>query len=174
MKQLILDLTKNHQKIEIEENTEILGVFIGTEKEKIETEIDIVHNKPRLNSQILIKAALFQRSQFNITGNLVINKGATETDTYLKISTLMMSKSARATAIPSLEISETNVKGGHGATVGQVDRDQLFYLKSRGLSDRQAQELLVTGFLRDVSDRINNDKYKAEVEEKIKLATKSI
>jgi Fe-S cluster assembly protein SufD len=170
MKQLILDLTEKDQKIEIKEDTEIFGIFIGTDKDKIETNLDIIHNKPQLNSEILIKAALFDRSQFKITGNLVINRGSKKTDTYLKISTLMLSKSARATAIPSLEISETDVKGGHGATVGQVDRDQLFYLKSRGLSESDAQSLLVKGFLRDVTNRINDEDLKKEIDQKIAQA----
>jgi Fe-S cluster assembly protein SufD len=68
----------------------------------------------------------------------------------------MLSKQARADVVPALEIMENDVKGGHGATVGQVDEEELFYLMSKGLSRSQATRVLVSGFLRDVTDKIQD------------------
>ena len=151
MKTKTIDLTKSSEII-IEEDTKIVALFIGKENAELTSVIDFVHNKPNLNSDITIKAVLYDRSRFDIEGNLIINKGAKNTDTYLKIDVLMMSEKASARAVPSLEIEEDEVKGGHGATVGEVDQDQIFYLMSRGLSRDDAEEVLVEGFIGNISE----------------------
>jgi len=155
MKKIVLDLTKPKQEILITEDSEIYGVFMGHGQEKLTTEITIRHKKPNLKSLTIVKAVVFDKSVFDITGNLVIDKGAKFTDAYLKLEALMMSNESMARVVPSLEITENDVKGGHGATVGQVDQEQLFYLQSRGLSKSEAEELLVEGFLADIIAKIN-------------------
>lgn len=155
MKKIVLDLTKPKQEILITEDSEIYGVFMGHGQEKLTTEITIRHKKPNLKSLTVVKAVVFDKSVFDITGNLVIDKGAKFTDAYLKLEALMMSNESMARVIPSLEITENDVEGGHGATVGQVDQEQLFYLQSRGLSKPEAEELLVEGFLADIIAKIN-------------------
>lgn len=155
MHKIILNLEKPNQEILITEDSEIYGVFIGRNKDKLTTNLTIKHQKPNLKSLTIIKAVLFDEAYFSITGNLVINKGAKHTDAYLKLETLIMSSSAMARVIPSLEITENDVKGGHGATVGPVDQEQIFYLQSRGLSEKQAEKVLVDGFLSDIIKKIN-------------------
>jgi len=155
MHKIILNLEKPNQEILITEDSEIYGVFIGRNKDELTTNLTIKHQKPNLKSLTIIKAVLFDRAYFSITGNLVINKGAKHTDAYLKLETLIMSSSAMARVIPSLEITENDVKGGHGATVGPVDQEQIFYLQSRGLSEKQAEKVLVDGFLSDIIEKIN-------------------
>lgn len=154
MKKIILDLTKPKQEVLITEDSEIYGVFMGHGQEKLTTEITIRHKKPNLKSLTMIKAVVFDKSVFDITGNLVIDKGAKFTDAYLKLEALIMSRDAMARVVPSLEITENDVKGGHGATVGQVDQEQLFYLQSRGLSTDQAENELVKGFLGEITTKI--------------------
>lgn len=150
MKQLILDLNQGYNKIEISEDTEIIGLFIGKDKQQIETRLDIVHKKPRLKSLTVVKAVVYDESRFDMTGDLIIEKGAKFTDAYLKIDVLIVDPTASARAVPSLEITEDDVKGGHGATIGQLDKEQLFYLQSRGLSHRQAEKVLIEGFISDI------------------------
>lgn len=157
MRQIILDLTQNN-KIEISQDSELLGIFVGKNSQQINTSLKIIHKKPYLKSLTLIKGILFNNSEFNISGDLIIKKGAYLTDAYLKIEILLLSETAKATAIPSLEITENNVKGGHGATVGQLDREQLFYLESRGLKDHEAKKLLIEGFIADLTARIKDAK----------------
>ena len=155
MRQLILDFSKPNQTIEITEDTEILGLFIGKKSKSQSTCLKIIHKKPNLNSNVLIKAVLWDKSRFDFEGDLIIKKGATNTNTYLRADVLIMSDDASARAVPSLEIEEDSVKAGHGATVGQVDREQLFYLQSRGLAEKQAEETLVEGFIKEIKDKIN-------------------
>jgi Fe-S cluster assembly protein SufD len=154
VKTIILDLTKPKIEIIINEDTEIYGVFVGKNEMKLKTELTVTHTKPNLMSLTTVKAVVFDKSSFDMVGNLVINTGAKNTDAYLRLDALIMSSDANARVIPSLEITENNVKGGHGATVGQVDQEQLFYLQSRGLSHKQSEELLVEGFLSNVIDKI--------------------
>lgn len=70
---------------------------------------------------------------------------------------LIIGTKASARAIPSLEITEESVKGGHGATVGNIDEEHLYYLQSRGLSASMAQKMLVEGFIKDILDRISQN-----------------
>lgn len=156
MKKVILDLTKPKIEIVINEDTEIYGVFVGKKDMKLKTELTVTHKKPGLQSLTIVKAVIFDKSSFDILGNLIINTGAKYTDAYLRLDALVMSEEASARVIPSLEITENDVKGGHGATVGQVNQDQLFYLQSRGLNKQEAEEILVEGFLNDIKYKILN------------------
>lgn len=156
MKQIILDLTQKNIEIEIDEDCEIIGVFVGTSNMIIDTTINLIHSKPHILSRTDIRALLFDNSKFNILCNLIINKGAKETDAYFKINALKMSSESTAIITPSLEIMEDDVKGGHGATVGQINADQLNYLLTRGLDIKTAQQLIVFGFVRELIERIDD------------------
>lgn len=146
MKVIELDL-ENSSEIEIPESQELKGIFIGKKDNKITSRIVFAHSKPDLKSRINIKAVLYDTSKFDFEGVLKINEGASNTDTYLKIDCLILNDGAMARAIPSLEIKESAVKAGHGATIGYVDQDLLYYLKSKGLSDKQAEDMIVEAFV---------------------------
>ncbi len=119
--------------------------------------MDIIHKKPHLKSLTLVKAVVYDKARFDLEGKLIIQKGAKLTDAYLRIDVLLMSEGATARAVPSLEITEDDVKGGHGATIGQVDAEQLFYLKNRGLSPEQSEKLLIEGFTLDLIQKVSNE-----------------
>jgi Fe-S cluster assembly protein SufD len=90
---------------------------------------------------------------------------AQKTNAYQENRNLMLSPTTHAVPIPGLEILANDVRCTHGATVGQVDRDQLFYLMSRGLSRAEAERLIVRGFFTDVLDRINLDPVREALEQ---------
>lgn len=169
MKQIILDLSKTEQQIEITENTELLGLFIGKDQDELVTLLDVVHKQPSLQSLTLIKAVLYDQSKLDMEGKLLIETGAKFTDSYLRIDVLLMSNDASARAIPSLEISEDDVKGGHGATIGKVDEQQLFYLQSRGLGRQQAEQILVEGFVSELIDRITDKEIQSRYQKQFKV-----
>ena len=83
-----------------------------------------------------------------------VEKGAQKTNAYQENRNLLLSKSAHADSIPGLEILANDVRCTHGATLSQVDREQLFYAMARGLSRQEAERLIVRGFFQDVLDRI--------------------
>src|SRR5439155_563067 len=86
--------------------------------------------------------------------NAAVEKDAKKTNAYQENRNLLLSKSAHADSIPGLEILANDVRCTHGATLGQVDREQLFYLMARGLSRSEAERLIVRGFFQDVLDRV--------------------
>lgn len=143
-----LDLNKENQVIEITQDSELSALFVGRNSQELNSRIEVVHNKPNLTSRINIKAVVFDNSKANFEGLLRINKGAKGTDTYLKIDCLVMSEAASARAVPSLEILEDEVKGGHGATIGYVDLNMINYLQSKGLTRSQSEKLIVEAFIK--------------------------
>ena len=83
-----------------------------------------------------------------------VEPDAQKTNAYQENRNLLLSPSAHADSIPGLEIMANDVRCTHGATIGQVDREQLFYLMTRGLSRSEAERLIVRGFFADILDRI--------------------
>ena len=147
MKTIEIDFTIPEQVIEITEDTQVVGKFVGRDEQAIKSKITFLHKKSGLHSRVNIKAVVFDKSKFDFEGLLKIEKGAVGTDTYLKIDCLVMDNNAYARAIPSLEINESEVKGGHGATIGYLDPSQIYYLKSHGLDSKSSEEILVDAFL---------------------------
>lgn len=148
MKKQTLILSSSNT-IFLEEDTELTATFVGRNNDEVISQITFLHRKPNINSRIIIKAVLYDESKFDFEGLLKIESGAVNTDTYLKIDCLLMSENAFARAVPSLEIFEDEVKGGHGATIGYLDPVQVNYLMSKGLNTKEAEELIVEAFLGD-------------------------
>jgi Fe-S cluster assembly protein SufD len=155
MRLIKLDLTQDNI-IEVQEDCEILAIFVGRSTQSVKSKLKVIHTRPGLKSSTTIKAVLYDSAQFEFYGNLVIERGAKFTDSYLKIDVLMLSESAKAIAVPSLEIHENDVKGGHGATVGEIDAEAAFYLTSRGLSATEAQDVIVAGFTQEILAKLND------------------
>jgi Fe-S cluster assembly protein SufD len=86
-----------------------------------------------------------------------VERNAQKTNAYQENRNLLLSRSAHADSIPGLEILANDVRCTHGATLGQVDREQLFYLMARGLPRAEAERLIVRGFFQPILDRIGSD-----------------
>jgi Fe-S cluster assembly protein SufD len=114
-------------------------------------------------SDLLFKGALRGRARTIYQGLIKIHPDAQRSDAYQANRNLILSDKARADSIPSLEIEANDVRCTHGATVGQVDDDQLFYLMSRGLTRHEAERLVIGGFFAPVLDRIPSDSLRALV-----------
>ncbi len=140
------DLTND---LVITQDCEIKGIFKGDGDSIIKGGFNIVHNKPQLKSRVHIKAVLFDHDILDIEPKIVINRGSKGTDTYLKIEVLLVGDKAQARVVPGLEIKENEVKGGHGATISRISKDQLYYLQSRGLDLKTATEVLISAFLEE-------------------------
>ena len=115
------------------------------------------HAAARCRSDLLYKAALQDRSQVVWRGMIKVDPGAQKTDGYQRNDVLMLSDAARGDSIPGLEIEADDVRCSHGATVGRVDDEQIFYAQSRGLTRKEAVRLVVAGFFQQVFDRITID-----------------
>ncbi len=112
------------------------------------------------------RGVLTGASRLVYQGLIRIERGAHKSEDYLSSNTLILSPEAKVLDdIPSLEIEADDVKASHGATVGQIDQEQLFYLRSRGLNEQQARRLLVSGFFEPLLGRIPNDAARERISE---------
>lgn len=112
------------------------------------------HLAPHTTSDLLFKGALRDRSRSVWQGMIYVAPGAQKTDGYQANRNLILSKHARADSIPGLEILADDVRCTHGATVGKIDPEQLFYLRSRGIPYSEAERLIVEGFFDPIMQRI--------------------
>jgi Fe-S cluster assembly protein SufD len=112
------------------------------------------HIAPNTTSDFAFKGALGGKARAVWRGMIRVEEGAQKTNAYQENRNLLLSKTAHADSIPGLEILANDVRCTHGATLGQVDREQIFYLMTRGLSRSEAERLIVGGFFQDVLDRV--------------------
>lgn len=153
---------------------QILGIIIGQGKQKINLYTLQDHLKPESVSDLLIKSVLFGESRFNYKGLIKIEEDAQKSNAYQKNQNLLLSSKAWADSRPYLEILANDVRCTHGVTVGQIDKDQLYYLQTRGLDDQAATHLIVGGFYQEVLNRISDDKIRKELKEKLDRKIKSL
>jgi Fe-S cluster assembly protein SufD len=132
----------------------LLGLYFPVSDQQMEFDTLQVHASPHASSDLLYKGALRDKARSVFEGMIRVNKGAQKTNAYQANRNMLLSSESRAASIPKLEIEANDVRCTHGATVGPVNDDQLFYLMSRGLSKEEAIRLLVIGFFSEVIDRI--------------------
>ena len=134
-------------------DSEMLALWFGDGEQHFDYHTLQHHAAPSARSDLLFKGALSGKGESIFRGLIRVDEGAQLTDAYQTNRNLLLSPEAEATTLPSLEIAADDVKCSHGATVGQVDEHQLFYLTSRGLTRAQAERLLVFGFFGEVLAR---------------------
>jgi len=135
-------------------HSDMLGLYFGDGDQHFDHNTSQDHVAPNAGSDLLYKGALDDSSRAVFRGIIRVHPGAQGTDAYQTNRNLLLSDEARADSLPNLEIEADDVKCSHGATVGQLDAEALFYLLSRGMSRHQAERLVVVGFLGDVLSRL--------------------
>jgi Fe-S cluster assembly protein SufD len=134
----------------------VTGAYYLTGREHVDYDTTQEHAAPDTSSDLAFKGVLDERARAVWRGVIRVDPGAQKTDAYQENRNLLLSADAQATPIPGLEIEANDVRCTHGATVGQVDEAQLFYLMARGLDRRSAQRMIVRGFFEDVLERIGS------------------
>ncbi len=134
--------------------SEMLALWFGDRDQHIDHHTLQHHVAPHAHSDLLYKGALTDEARSVFRGLIRVNPGAQLTDAYQTNRNLLLSDDSNATALPNLEIEADDVRCSHGATIGQVEERQLFYLMSRGLTKEQAERLLVIGFFDEVLNRL--------------------
>ncbi len=130
----------------------IYGLYIGKNQNKFEIYTYQNHLKPNSISNLLIKGVFYDSSQFNYQGLIRIEKQAQKSHAYQKNQNLVLSPNVVVNSKPELEILANDVFCTHGSTTGRLNQEQIFYLKSRGIIEEKAKQLLVNGFIKDVED----------------------
>jgi Fe-S cluster assembly protein SufD len=136
--------------------SDLLAVAVAQHQQEFDARTLQDHISPRTASDLLYKNALDDRARTIFGGLIRVEPHAHFTDAYQKVRNLLLSDDAEANSMPGLEILADNVRCSHGATSGQIDEDELFYLRTRGISVSVAQRLIVTGFLDEVIQRLNH------------------
>ena len=136
--------------------SDLLAVAVAKHQQEFDARTLQDHISPHTASDLLYKNALDDRARTIFGGLIRVEPHAHFTDAYQKVRNLLLSDDAEANSMPGLEILADNVRCTHGATSGQIDEDQLFYLRARGIPTKTAQRLLVTGFLGEVIERLNH------------------
>jgi Fe-S cluster assembly protein SufD len=136
--------------------SDLLAVAVAKHQQEFDARTLQDHISPHTASDLLYKNALEDRARTIFGGLIRVEPHAHFTDAYQKVRNLLLSDDAEANSMPGLEILADNVRCTHGATSGQIDEDQMFYLRSRGIPTKVAQRLLVTGFLDEVILRLNH------------------
>jgi Fe-S cluster assembly protein SufD len=133
----------------------VTGAYFTDGTQHLDYDTYQLHLAPDTTSDFAFKGALRDESTAVWRGMIRVERDAQKTNAYQENRNLMLSPTTHAVPIPGLEILANDVRCTHGATVGRVDRDQLFYLMARGLSRAEAERLIVRGFFSDVLDRID-------------------
>ncbi len=135
--------------------TLLCGLALCGQEQRVDNYTSVLHRQPDCQSDSLFKYVLDGSSLGGFTGRLQVAQDAQKTQAYQSNKNLLLNQRARMRTKPQLEIYADDVKCSHGATIGQLDEDALFYLRSRGISESEARLLLMFAFAADTIGHIN-------------------
>jgi Fe-S cluster assembly protein SufD len=163
-------LTKNFAELDLVgegSSGRMSGFYFTDGDQHLDYDSQQNHLAPHTTSDLLFKGALLDRSRVVWQGMIYVAPGAFKTDGYQANRNLVLSRQARADSIPGLEILADDVRCTHGATVGKIDPEQIFYLRTRGIPDVEAKRLIVEGFFDPIMQRIPFEGVRARFQEAI-------
>ncbi len=164
-------LTKNYSDLNLigkGATGKMSGFYFTDNNQHLDHDTQQNHLAPNTTSDLLFKGALLDNSRSVWQGMIYVAPAASKTDGYQANRNLVLSKHARADSIPGLEILTDDVRCTHGATVGKLDEEQVFYLLSRGLPREVAERLIVEGFFDPVMQRIPFEGVRRRFQDSIK------
>ncbi len=142
---------------------ELVGVFFTDHDQRFAINSLSNHDALSTNAETLVKGVLTDESRVEFDGMIRIQPKAQRTASFLSAHALLLSKKSRAELIPGLEIAANEVSASHGATSGQIDEEQLFYLMVRGIARPEAERIIVQGFFEPVLQRIPLENLRARL-----------
>ena len=154
-----LNISQNDEFIE----TTIKGVTIIGDNQHVDHNTLIKHNKPNCNSHQDYKGIYDNKSTGVFNGKIIVEKQAQKTNAFQSNNNVLLSDKATVNAKPQLEIYADDVKCSHGCTVGQLDKNALFYLKSRGIPEKEATALLMYGFANNILESVKIPEIKTRI-----------
>jgi Fe-S cluster assembly protein SufD len=152
--------------------SEMLALSVAQGTQEFDQRTLQSHQAPNTGSNLLYKNALLDRARTIFSGLIIVDPDAQKTDAYQGNRNLMLSDEAEANSLPGLEIQANDVRCTHGATIGHVDAEQMFYLESRGIPPADARQLLVFGFFEDVLQKLDDEELQTALRELIRVRLK--
>jgi Fe-S cluster assembly scaffold protein SufB len=150
-KEVVVPLSKRGEKVEV------LGLVLGKEKGEYELVVTMDHKVGRTKGRVEVRGVAQNGAKVKVSGMIRIDKNCRQVDDFLEIRLLLLDDKSWATVEPRLEIESNEVKASHAATVSKVNEKQLSYLANRGIERVKAKEVIVEGFLKEITDKIKGD-----------------
>jgi Fe-S cluster assembly protein SufD len=149
-------------------HADILGVYLMDREQHIDNQVFVDHAVPDCTSNELFKGILDDQASGVFNGHILVRKDAQRTNAYQNNKNILISDKAVIDSKPFLEIYADDVKCSHGATVGQLDSEAMFYLRSRGISADNARMLLMYAFAAEIVNKISIPKLKLRIDDLVK------
>ena len=134
-------------------DAKVTGAYAPHARQHVDFDTTQEHGAPNTTSDLAFRGILADRSSAVWRGMIKVDPGAQQTDAFQVCRNLLLSKRAHADAIPGLEILANDVRCTHAAAVAQIDKEQLFYLQSRGLDHASSMRLVIEGFMAELVER---------------------
>lgn len=151
----------------------IYGAYICGGDEKVRFAVDMHHDVPHCNSRQLFKGIAGGSSRVDFYGKIIVAQDAQRTEAYQENHNILISDEAKVDTKPQLEIYADDVKCSHGATVGQLNEDEQFYMRSRGIPEDEAQVLQMISFMAPVLANITEEAQREEIGSAVESAVRS-
>ena len=151
--------------VEIGASAVINGAYLTDGDQHLDLDTQQNHLAPHTKSELIFKGALLGKSRTVWQGMVYVAPEGQKTDGYQTNNNLILSNLARADSIPGLEILADDVRCSHGATVGKIDEDQVFYLLSRGIPKQEAEKLLIEGYFNPAFSNIKSETLRERISE---------
>lgn len=133
---------------------ELDGLYFACGEQHMDQKTLQAHSSPNTFSRLLYKGVVKDRAYSVYQGRIIAWPGAVRVDAYQKNNNLVLNDGARADSMPGLQIDADDLKCGHGSTIGNLDNEQLFYLRSRGIDEQTARAVLIHGFFEEILQRL--------------------
>lgn len=160
------DLAAGDLRVEIEEpgaDVHVAAVFFPCGSQHVDLTSTVAHNAGDATSETIVKSAAREHGQARFLGSIRIAPHAQGSDARLRDDALLLSPTAHIDSVPALEIGANDVKAYHGATVGQIDAEQIFYMESRGLERAAAERTIALGFFEPAVERFPSSSLRDEL-----------
>lgn len=143
---------------------ELGGAIVGSGDQTLEIVTETIHAQPDATSNQVVRSVLAGKATGSFLGKITVARDAQKTDAAQSVKSMLLDRTATANAKPELEIFADDVKCAHGATVGELDKQALFYMASRGLPPATAKKLMLQAFIADAFVSLNDDASRAMIE----------
>lgn len=151
------DLVRNNLTLHLNAanlESHLYGLYLTAGSQLVDNHTEVHHKEPHGESNQLYKGVLLDNSKAVFNGKIYVYQDAQKTNAFQQSNNILFSEKATVNAKPQLEIFADDVKCSHGTTIGQINKDALFYLQSRGLSEQTAKNLMVNAFAFDVTQKV--------------------
>ena len=152
----------------------IYGAYVCGGDEKVKIAVDMYHDVPHCNSRQLFKGVAGGTSKVDFYGKIIVAQDAQRTEAYQENHNLLLSDGAKVDTKPQLEIYADDVKCSHGATIGRLNEEEQFYMRSRGISLEDAKVLQMISFIAPVLENIKDEAERENVAAQIENAVRNI